>query len=278
MKLGGYRESGNVVDRRGMGRGMRLGGLGLGGTLIVAVISMLLGVDPRDILQGQPVDEPSAGIEDPSASAPVNDAGKQFVAKVLASTEDVWSKQVDGYREPKLVLFNGAVDSACGMGESAMGPFYCPRDQQVYLDLAFYRELSRRFNAPGDFAEAYVIAHEVGHHVQNLIGVFEQTAQARQGPRGNAVSVRTELQADCLAGVWAHHAGRDYGLLEAGDIEEGLNAASAVGDDNLQRETRGRVVPDSFTHGTSAQRVRWFKKGVETGDSKTCDTFATAEL
>lgn len=277
MKLGGYRESGNVEDRRGMGRGLRMGGLGLGGTLVVAVIAMLLGVDPRDVLQGQPIDDPSMRVGQQEA-APMNDEGKRFVAKVLASTEDVWRQQLEGYREPRLVLFTGGVDTACGMGESAMGPFYCPRDEQVYIDLAFYQELARRFKAPGDFAEAYVIAHEVGHHVQNLTGVFQRTEQARQGPRANAVSVRTELQADCLAGVWAHHAGRDYGLLEPGDIEEGLNAASAVGDDNLQRETRGRVVPDSFTHGTSAQRVRWFKKGVESGNPKACDTFDTAEL
>jgi predicted metalloprotease len=272
MKLGDYRESDNVEDRRGMGgRGLRIGGLGVGGTLIVAVVAMLLGVDPRDVLNGADDAEPPPPQQQ---TAQGNDPGKVFVAKVLASTEDVWSDLLQGYTKPHLVLFDGVTDSACGTAQEAMGPFYCPNDRRVYLDLAFYRELAQRFHAPGEFAEAYVVAHEVGHHVQNLSGLFQRT----EGRRDQATSIRTELQADCFAGVWAHHAGSDYHLIEQGDIESGLNAASQIGDDTLQRETRGRVVPDSFTHGTSAQRVRWFKKGVDTGDPRSCDTFAAGEL
>lgn len=271
MRLGGYRESGNVEDRRGMG--MRLGGLGLGGTVIVAVIAMFLGVDPRKLLEQ--VDTGTATVESPRSNGGVDDEGKRFVARVLATTEDVWHKELPGYRDPRLVLFTDQVDSACGMAGSATGPFYCPSDRSVYLDLGFYRDLAERFKAPGEFAEAYVIAHEVGHHVQNLTGVFEKH-KAAAGAEGT--SVRTELQADCYAGVWANKVGGDFHLIEAGDIEQGLKAAAAIGDDRLQSQSRGRVVPDSFTHGTSAQRVRWFKKGVELGDPKACDTFATEDL
>ena len=275
MKLGGYRESSNVEDRRGLGvRG--IGGLGIGGTIIVAVIAMIMGVDPRTLL-----DQVNDATTDVSETRPTtnpdapNDEGKRFVSRVLASTEDVWGKTLPGYREPRLVLFTDQVASACGIAGSATGPFYCPGDQRVYIDLGFYRELEQRFHAPGEFAQAYVIAHEIGHHVQNLTGVFERT-RPQAGAEGTAV--RTELQADCLAGVWASRAGSDYHLIEAGDIEQGLTAAAAIGDDRLQKQSRGHVVPDSFTHGTSAQRVRWFKKGVESGDPRTCDAFGAQEL
>lgn len=239
----------------------------------MAVIAMFLGIDPRALLDQ--VGDDSAAPAQTEEATPRDDAGKRFVSRVLASTEDVWGQTLDGYTDPKLVLFSEEVQSACGIAGSATGPFYCPRDQKVYLDLSFYRELRERFHAPGEFAEAYVIAHEIGHHVQNLTGVFEKHPP-REGAEGT--SVRTELQADCYAGIWAYHAGADYHLIEPGDIEQGLTAAAAIGDDRLQRQSRGRVVPDSFTHGTSAQRVRWFQKGVASGDPTVCDTFAAQEL
>jgi hypothetical protein len=221
----------------------------------------------------------------PYQESPEEAAVREATAVVLADTEDTWNALLPPYGvqyvDPTLVLFSDVVQSACGMAESAVGPFYCPGDQKVYIDLSFYNELSQRFGAPGDFAQAYVIAHEVGHHVQNLLGTAEkvQVAQQRAGKVGaNELSVRMELQADCYAGVWAHHASRSRQLLEAGDVQEGLNAASAIGDDRLQRMAQGRVVPDSFTHGSSEQRVRWFTKGLESGTLEACDTFAARQL
>jgi predicted metalloprotease len=227
----------------------------------------------------------TTGAPGPAPRPPANDSMARFVSKVLSSTEDTW-RDVFGqagktYQDPKLVLFTGSIPTACGTGQSAMGPFYCPGDQKVYIDLGFYRELQERFHAPGDFAQAYVIAHEVGHHVQNLLGIEAEVRAARQrsGERGgNRLSVLLELQADCLAGVWAHHAARTRAVVEQGDVEEALGAASAIGDDRLQRQTRGRVVPDSFTHGTSEQRARWFSRGLETGQLAQCDTFSAREL
>ena len=279
MQLGGQRSSSNVEDRRGIGVG---GSVGIG-TIVVALIAMFLGVDPSTVIdiaqQAQPPQQQAP--RDPNAP---KDEGQVFVEKVLGSTEDVWGQlmrsQGQAYKDPGLVLFSGAVRSACGMGQSAMGPFYCPPDQKVYIDLAFYRDLKERFRAPGDFAQAYVIAHEVGHHVQNQLGIMSKL-QAMQGrvskQEFNQASVRIELQADCLAGVWAHHAGNAR-LLDPGDLEEGLNAAAAIGDDRLQKQTQGTVVPESFTHGSSAQRVRWFKRGMDTGRMADCDTFGTRAL
>jgi predicted metalloprotease len=254
------------------------------GTIIVVVVAMYLGVDPRMLLQlGSSVTAPSEEVRE--ARPPGEDAQADFVSVVLADTEDVWRAQFSRagktYREPKLVLFTDAVESACGFAQAAVGPFYCPGDDKVYLDLAFFEELKSRFRAPGDFAQAYVIAHEVGHHVQNLLGIDDRVNQARarlDKTGQNRLSVQLELQADCLAGVWAHDAERSRKILEDGDAEEALNAASSIGDDRIQRETTGRVVPDAFTHGTSAQRVRWFRRGFETGDTGQCDAFAAADL
>ncbi len=282
------RRSSNVEDRRGMsvGRGVAVGGLGGVGLLVVVVIALLLGVDPTQLLQQMPSDSlpPSASVEPSGAGPGAADEGADFVSAVLAETEDTWSEifasRGTRYQAPTLVLFSGATRSACGLGEAAMGPFYCPGDQKVYIDLAFYDELRSRFHAPGDFAQAYVIAHEIGHHVQNLLGISDQVRrlQGRTDEAGaNALSVRLELQADCLAGVWAYHAQRSRSILEPGDIEEALNAASAIGDDRIQRQSRGYVVPDSFTHGSSAQRVRWFRQGFASGDMNDCDTFSAAE-
>jgi len=277
MQLGRQRSSTNVQDRRGIGVG---GGVGLG-TIVIALVAYFLGIDPTAVInmaeQAQP--QQQGAPRDPNAP---KDEGQVFVEKVLGSTEDVWKQLMQGqnYREPGLVLFSGAVRSACGMGQAAMGPFYCPPDQKVYIDLSFYRDLRDRFKAPGDFAQAYVIAHEVGHHVQHQLGVMEKL-QAMQGrvskQEFNQMQVRVELQADCYAGVWAHHAGNAR-LLEPGDLEEGLNAAAAIGDDRIQKQTQGTVVPESFTHGSSAQRVRWFKRGMESGRPQDCDTFATKVL
>ncbi len=276
MRLGD-RESSNVEDRRGMGPMVAGGGLG---TVVLALIVYLLGGDPGAVIQ-QPSSR-SAARQAPSAQ---DDAGRQFVSRVLADTEDTWHTQFRAqlnreYVEPKLVLFTDAVDSACGMAESAMGPFYCPGDQKVYIDLGFYRDLKERFGAPGDFAQAYVIAHEIGHHVQNQLGIDEKVARARQQrpSQANALSVRLELQADCLAGTWAHHAQKSKQILEQGDLEEALNAAAAIGDDRLQKQSRGRVSPESFTHGSSAQRVRWFRTGFDTGRVQSCDTFNASQL
>ena len=291
MRLDDHRESDNLEDRRGSGSGggLRLGGgrLGLGSIVIALVASYFLGVNPLTVLSllsggGLPAIEQSA----PEARRPpADDPMARFVSQVLASTEDTWNQvfRANGrqYQEPKLVLFTGATPTACGTGQSAMGPFYCPADQKVYIDLAFYRDLKERFQAPGEFAQAYVIAHEVGHHVQNLLGIADKVHQARQSvgrAEGNALSVRMELQADCLAGVWGKRTDSMKNILEPGDLEAALAAASAIGDDRLQQQGQGRIVPESFTHGSSAQRVRWFKRGFESGDMNQCNTFKADRL
>jgi hypothetical protein len=247
------------------------------------VVAYFLGIDPSIVLDTAGQMQQSA----PQQQAPRDpnkpkDEGQLFVEKVLGSTEDVWRQMFKGqsYKDPGLVLFSGAVRSACGMGQAAMGPFYCPPDQKVYIDLSFYRDLRDRFKAPGDFAQAYVIAHEVGHHVQNVTGTMEKLQQMQgrvSKQQFNAASVRVELQADCYAGIWAHHAANAK-LLDPGDLEEGLAAAAAIGDDRLQKQTQGMVVPESFTHGSSAQRVRWFKRGMQSGRTQDCDTFNTDAL
>jgi predicted metalloprotease len=273
------RRSQNVEDRRGLGVPLGVAGGGLG-TVVILILALFFGFDPGTVLQ---VDQPDTRTEAPGAS-PRHDELKDFVSVVLADTEDTWAVLFRDmnreYRQPTLVLFSGAVQSACGMAGSAVGPFYCPGDQKLYLDLDFFRTL-KRLGAPGDFAQAYVIAHEVGHHVQTLLGVSQRTAEARtrlDRPQANALSVRQELQADCLAGVWAHHAQAARQILEPGDLEEALQAASAIGDDRLQRQGGGHVVPDAFTHGTSAQRSRWFRRGMDTGQVRACDTFRAGAL
>ena len=303
MRWDDYRSSDNVEDRRGERGGfetggMRVplggGGLGIGGLIIVGIIALALGIDPSvlignlDQVMNQPqfqqpgrapVPGGPARPTTPPKGAPTDQTGR-FVAAVLAQTEDVW-KQVfkdtgQTYREPRLVLFSNAVQSACGFGQAATGPFYCPLDQRVYLDISFFRVLRDRFQAPGDFAAAYVVAHEVGHHVQYLLGIMQRVTQERQRlpqAQGNALSVRLELQADCFAGVWAHYADTKLKVLEPGDVEKALAAASAIGDDRLQRQTQGRVAPESFTHGTSAQRQKWFAAGFRSGKLSDCDTF-----
>ena len=281
MRWAGGRRSGNVEDRRGMGVPLVAGG-GIG-TVVLLVLALFFGFDPGVILN---TDTTPSVTEAPSPSPSSSvDAQKEFVSVVLADTEDTWTalfaQMNREYRPPKLVLFRSAVQSACGMAGSAVGPFYCPPDRKVYLDLDFFRALSQRFRAPGDFAQAYVIAHEVGHHVQALLGVTDRVAATRERvsrEEANTLSVRVELQADCFAGVWAHHANANRQLLEEGDLEEGLRAAAAIGDDRLQGQTQGRVVPESFTHGTSEQRSRWFKRGFDTGEPRRCDTFGAAVL
>ena len=286
MDIRGRRQSSNIEDRRGM-RPVRTGvGLSLGGVLFLVVLS-LLGINPLPFL-GVATQAPQVEMQEtgqPYQESPQEAALRQMTAVVLADTEDTWSAVLPQYGvqyvEPTLVLFSDAVQSGCGAAESAMGPFYCPLDQKVYIDMSFYNDLSQRFGAPGDFAQAYVIAHEVGHHVQNLLGTAERVQAAQQRASkadANALSVRMELQADCYAGVWANHASRSRQLLEAGDVEEGLNAASAIGDDRLQRMSQGRVVPDAFTHGSSEQRVRWFRQGLQAGTPEACDTFAARQL
>jgi predicted metalloprotease len=277
MKLGGYRESGNVEDRRGIGRGVMLGGGGLG-AVVIAVIVMLLGGDPQEVLNGVTTGPPGqqAGLDRPAGPRD-DDSLASFSRQVLASTEDVWGEVMPGYTAPTLVLYDGQTDAGgCGVGQAAMGPFYCPADQKLYLDLAFYRELDQRFGAAGDFAQAYVIAHEVGHHIQRLAGTSAEAERAMRqaGKRGaNQISVKVELQADCYAGVWGYHA-QKKGLLDPGDLAEAIAAAEAVGDDRLQQAGQGRVVPESFTHGSAAQRHEWFQRGFEAGDPKACDTFS----
>lgn len=306
---GGGRGRGVRFPFPGGGGGGRKGGIGLVGMLVIVGVMLLFGVDPRVLLEGglQQSQGPGAGFPDirlpggrttptqlpkrnsgPRAQAPKTqgrDDLTKYISVVLADTEDVWHaifrQMGKRYQEPKLVLFSGGVRSGCGTAQSAMGPFYCPLDQKLYLDLSFYREMKTRFGASGDFAQAYVIAHEVGHHVQTLFGISRkvQEAKTRMSQRqGNALQVRMELQADCFAGVWARHAERTKHILEPGDIEEGLNAASAIGDDNIQRRTQGRIVPDAFTHGSSRQRVRWFKRGIDTGEVNQCDTFKAKNL
>jgi predicted metalloprotease len=294
MRLEDSRRSENVEDRRGMGtprgtgipRGARIGGAGGLGFLLLVVLAIAFGVDPSVLLStGPDVSIPEQG---PVGQQPVpqrggrSDAIRDFVSAVLGETEDVWTEvfQQSGrdYTAPRLVLFTGAVESACGYAQSAVGPFYCPADQKVYLDYSFFSDVAAKLGASGDFAEAYVIAHEVGHHVQTLLGVTERVHDMRarsSRAEANALSVRFELQADCLAGVWANRAHSARKILEAGDIEEGMGAASAVGDDRIQRRTQGHVVPDSFTHGSSAQRVQWFRRGLDSGSPGSCDTFAT---
>jgi len=310
MRWKGRRKSSNVEDRRGAGRGslrlpggfgrgigrgggrgrglprgVRRGGIGSIGMIIIVLAALYFGIDPMILLQGQ------AGPSLPPATGPQGQVSEEqdelaaLVSVVLADTEDTWHQlfQQSGgrYTEPKLVLFTGAVNSACGFAQAAVGPFYCPGDHKLYIDLAFYQDLKQRFGAPGDFAQAYVIAHEVAHHVQTLMGISEKVQALRQEVSqkdSNALSVMMELQADCLAGLWAYHADRQRQILEPGDVEEALNAASAIGDDRLQRQTRGTVTPDSFTHGSSAQRVRWFREGFEHGELQRCDTFSADTL
>lgn len=298
----GGRRSENIEDRRGggfsFGRGgggrfpvgMRRGGIGGLGLVVLVLLGLLFGVDPSVLLQGVP----SEGVQQQYVPGPQTAPGptveadsemKQFVSVVLAETEDTWNAvfRANGrsYEEPRLVLFSGMVGSACGMAQAASGPFYCPLDEKVYLDFSFFDELERRFGAPGDFAQAYVIAHEIGHHVQNQLGILPKVEQLkRQVSRGeaNQLSVMVELQADCLAGVWANHTEKRRALLEPGDLEEGIRAAGAVGDDRIQRQTQGYVVPDAFTHGSAQQRARWFRRGLEAGNVGACDTFNAATL
>lgn len=292
MRLDDGRESRHIEDRRGSGSGMPLGGRSIGiGTLVLALVAMYLGVDPRLVLESgggpAPTQQNAPGPAALQASAdPAEEALAHFVSRVLADTEDTWSElfarsATTAYRPPTLVLYRGGTRTACGMGQAAMGPFYCPGDEKVYLDLSFYQALQSRFRAPGDFAQAYVLAHEVGHHVQHLLGIADKVRQAQSGGdtrRANALQVRMELQADCFAGLWAHHAQRSRQILEAGDVDEALAAAAAIGDDALQQQARGYVVPESFTHGSAAQRVRWFSRGLEQGRLKHCDTFAVRAL
>ncbi|WKZ61513.1 MAG: neutral zinc metallopeptidase [Cyclobacteriaceae bacterium] len=285
MKWRGRRQSDNVRDQRGQSaRPMGgMGGLltkgGLGTIVVILIISWLTGTNPLQLLQQTGTGTDTYAVDSPVTTAEENELA-QFVKVVLADTEDVWNELMDGYREPTLVLFTDYVESACGEASSAVGPFYCPRDQTIYIDLGFYEQLKNRFDAPGDFAQAYVIAHEVGHHVQHLLGITDKVHSMRNQlseAEYNKLSVRLELQADFLAGVWAHHT-QNKGYLDIGDLEEAMQAASAIGDDQLQMQARGHVVPDSFTHGTSEQRMRWFKRGFETGDPAQGDTFNQSSL
>jgi len=280
MRWRDERQSENIEDRRGMGGGkIAIGGLG---GVVVLILALIFGADPRQILEQLP--QPEDGAQTSRAVNPEEEEVKKFVAVVLAQTEDAWGdifRQMGRqYHKPKLVLFNDRVQSGCGIAASATGPFYCPQDEKLYIDLSFFRELRTRFRAPGDFAIGYVVAHEVGHHVQKQLGMMDRVNAARRRGReegANGASVRLELQADFLAGVWAHYV-QSRGIVETGDAEEALAAASAVGDDRLQRESQGYAVPDSFTHGTSAQRARWFLKGMDTGDMRQGDTFSASEL
>jgi predicted metalloprotease len=272
----------NVEDRRGMPASRKVVGGGIG-TVVLVLVALYFGIDPSIILQSVPQSGPPPMTQQQQKAGA--DPMSQFVSVVLADTEktwhDVFRRYGKSYEEPKLVLFTGAVESACGFAQAAVGPFYCPQDHKVYIDLSFYEDLKTRFQAPGDFAQAYVIAHEVGHHVQNLLGIAGKVQGAMQRVskgEANRLSVKMELQADCLAGVWGYHADKSRKLLETGDLEEALRAASAIGDDRIMRKTRGTIVPDAFTHGTSEQRVRWFKRGFETGDLNRCDTFKAEYL
>jgi len=283
MRWQGRRSSSNVEDRRGTRMTRRAGG-GIG-VLVLALVAIYFGVDPSVVLNQSGMLGGTTSETTPYRPTAQEQELAAFVSVVLADTEDTWNKLFArsgrDYQEPKLVLFSGAVQSACGLGQAAMGPFYCPADRKAYIDLSFYRDLKQRHQAPGDFAQAYVIAHEIGHHVQNLLGISEKVQRAKQQvgqAEANALSVRLELQADCLAGVWAHDANRTRQLLESGDVEEALNAASAIGDDRLQKQARGYVTPESFTHGSSAQRVRWFKTGLREGSVDACNTFAAERI
>ena len=277
MRLDGQRESSNVEDRRGMSPMMKGGGLGCGGLIIVLILSYLTGIDPRQLLQTAEQVVPQQSAPQGQVGAPTDSLG-HFASSVLGSTEDVWGQIFSAsgktYTPPTMVLYSGYVQSTCGTTSSASGPFYCPLDRKLYLDTSFFDEMSQRFGAPGDFAQAYVIAHEVGHHVQNLLGIADQITDAQQNAgsqeEANQYSVKMELQADCLAGVWGAHAEK-AGIIEPGDFEEGLTAATAIGDDRLQKLTRGYVAPESFTHGSSAQRVESLRKGIQSGDPNACE-------
>jgi len=282
MEFNDNESSSNVEDRRGVG-GLAVGGLGIGG-IVILIVGYFLGVDPSTLLNVAQQASAPPEVRDAPVGAPQDEMG-HFVGQVLRSTERVWTgifQQAGGtYRNPRLVLYEQSTPSACGMGRAAMGPFYCPLDEKVYLDLSFFRDLRTRFNAPGNFPEAYVIAHEVGHHVQKLDGTFDKMQQMQgrvSKTEYNQSSVRLELQADCFAGVWAHHASESMARISDADIEQGLNAASAIGDDRLQRQSQGYVVPESFTHGSSAQRVRWFKRGIQSGSVNDCNTFGAGSL
>jgi predicted metalloprotease len=283
MRWEGGRRSSNIEDRRG--RGVSRGVIGGGaGALLLAVIAMLFGVDPGAVIEGQPANG-VPGTDEPYTESAEEQQMREFVSVVLGDTEDTWNalfqRMNAQYEEPVLVLFSGAVESACGYAQAAVGPFYCPADHKVYLDMSFFADMEQQLQASGDFAQAYVIAHEVGHHVQTLLGISQQVNGMRgrvSQEEANALSVRQELQADCFAGLWGYHANRTRQILESGDVEEALNAASAIGDDRLQRQSQGYVVPESFTHGSSAQRVRWFRRGIETGDVNQCDTFSQEQL
>ena len=286
MRFDNSRESSNVEDRRGGGGGgLPVGGRSIGiGTIVLALVAMYFGVDPSVVLNQTAV-APSRVEQSRPAAVPANDAESKFVRHVLAETEDTWQQifrqNGKAYTEPTLVLFTGATRTACGVGQAAMGPFYCPADQKVYIDLAFYQELKNRFNAPGDFAQAYVIAHEVGHHVQTLLGTTGKVDSLRgrvSERENNALSVRMELQADCFAGIWANKSQQAKNWLEQGDLESAMNAAARIGDDHLQRQQTGMVRPDTFTHGSSAQRQRWFAQGFKTGSVQACDTFNAQSL
>src|SRR5262245_42030025 len=281
MRLDQESESQNVEDRRGVriSRGVAGGGIG---TVALVLIALFFGVDPSVILQGNVPETNVSQGPAPRSQQAGQDEMRQFVARVLGSTERTWSEIFHqagrNYEKPTLVLFSDSVQSACGFAQAAAGPFYCGADQKVYIDLSFYRDLRERFQAPGDFAQAYVIAHEVGHHVQNLLGIMGKVQslqnRARSKSEGNALSVRLELQADCLAGIWASFANRERKILEPGDVEEGLNAAAQIGDDRIQKRSQGYVVPEGFTHGSAEQRVQWFRRGIESADLKQCDTFS----
>jgi predicted metalloprotease len=286
MKWRGGRRSRNIEDRRGMTpkRGLLGGGIG---TIVLVLIGLYFGVDPTFLIQGMQSANTTTSTmgKQPTAEELAEDPLADMISVVIADTEDVWHalfRQMGRrYEEPTLVLFTGATRSACGLGQAAMGPFYCPADKKAYIDLSFYDDMRTRFRAPGDFAQAYVIAHEIGHHVQNLLGISSEVRRRQQAlgkAEANQLSVRLELQADCLAGVWANRADRARGILESGDVEEALNAASAIGDDRLQKQSRGTVVPESFTHGTSAQRQRWFSTGLRSGNPDECDTFSARVL
>ncbi len=281
MRWKGGRKSSNIDDRRGIRLSGKAKGGGIG-VIVLALIAMYFGVDPSFLLQQQ---RGSTATESSYTPTAAENEQAEFVSVVLADTEDTWRAIFKGYdstyREPQLVLFTGSVESACGFAQAAMGPFYCPGDQKVYIDLSFFQDLKNSLDAPGDFAQAYVIAHEIGHHIQKLTGISDQVHAKRQElskTQYNRLSVRLELQADCYAGVWAHHADKMRHILEPGDIEEALNAATMIGDDRLQQQARGYITPDSFTHGSSAQRVRWFKQGFGSGNLETCDTFISKTL
>ncbi len=284
MRWRGERQSSNVEDRRGMriSKGAGIGGVG---GIVLGLLALYFAKDPTLLLQSLTNGGSNEQVSGPYQESATEADSAGLIRATLASTEDVWGQLFtqagQQYQQPTLVMFSGTDTSGCGTAQAAMGPFYCPADQKVYIDLSFYDELSQRFGASGDFAQAYVIAHEVGHHVQNLLGTSDKVHQAQQRSseaEGNALSVRLELQADCYAGVWAFHANQSRQILEAGDIEEALNAAQAIGDDRLQNQSTGQVVPDSFTHGTSEQRMRWFKRGIDSGEVKQCDTFNARAL